>query len=321
LILILDANNLAYRADQTQHLTTKQGEKVGAVYGVLQMIQSYLKPTGGGYKNIIQDAVKEQTGIEENFSRIVCAWDGGKSKWRTSFYPDYKAQRQKNRDKKTDEEKADREAFINQMNLLHEILPDFGIKSLKKMGWEADDIIYTLTQVITDEKCIIVSTDQDMLQLVSDNVYVWSPFKELLFTPENFKELTGVAKESYLDYRILVGDSSDNIPGINGIGEKKGIGLMTKYKSIKGMIPHRVELSKSKVYVRIFENPDILDRNDALMNMERIPMDVLVPYVSSAMEFDEEYDSKKVKQFLMKRQFVSILKVLGQWEKLLKQLH
>lgn len=322
MILLLDGNNLCYRADQTHQLTTKQGERVGAIYGTINMIHSYLKPSGGGYNNYIYDAL-EEIGVEENFTRVVMAFDGGKSKWRKSFYSEYKAQRDRNRAQKTPEEKAARDAFLGQMNTLHEELPNFGVKSLKLRDWEADDLIYTVTKLSRGERVIVVSTDKDMLQLVSDTVYVWRPSKDKdgkLYTPENFEKLTGVAKESYLDYRLLVGDSSDNIPGITGIGEKTAASLMKEYKSIEGMIPYRALLMKSKVKQRIFTNADILDRNDALMNMERIPMESVEPYVKAELVTTESFDEKAVKTFLMKKQFVSILKNMLQLSQAFKQL-
>lgn len=322
MILLLDANNLAYRADQTHQLTTKQGERVGVMFGTINMIHSYLKPSGGGYTNYIYDAL-EEVGVTEEFTRVITAWDGGKSKWRKSFFPDYKAQRDVNRAKKTPEEKEARDAFLKQMNGLHKVLPNFGVKSLKLKDWEGDDLIYTVTKLVPDELIVVVSTDKDMLQLVSPSVYVWRPGRDKdgkLYTPENFEKLTGVAKRSYLDYRILVGDSSDNIPGIHGIGEKTAAALMKEYGSIMGMVPHKAVLMKSKVKQRIFTQVDILDRNDALMNMERIPMESIEPYVKEELTADESFDATEVKKFLMSKQFVSILKNMTQLTQLFKQL-
>jgi DNA polymerase-1 len=320
MILVIDANNLAARANQTQDLVTKQGEKTGAIYGSLQMVQSYLKPSEDGYHNHIYDALSEQLGIEEKFERVVFTWDISSSVFRKNIYSGYKEKRHKRKEEKTPEEKADYEAFKNQMNTLQNTLPYFGIKSLQIYDWEADDLIYTVTKSV-EEKCVVVSTDQDMLQLVSDRVFVWSPYKETLYTPDNFEEEKGIAKEQYLEMRKLVGDSSDEIPGIPGIGEVRAMKLLKEFGSIEGILRAKPILIQKKSFAKIFDNIEILDRNDALMNMERIPMEHLEPYVLEELEKEESFDEKKVKEFLMEKQMVSILKQLKTWSKPFKNLN
>ncbi|BAK53008.1 DNA polymerase [Bacillus phage SP-10] len=312
--LLIDANNIAYRADKTQHLTTKQGESVGAIYGVIQMLNSYVKPSDSTYKNHIMDALKPYVSdIEKGFTSVVTCWDVGKSAFRLKLYPDYKGQREIRRAEKTEEEKEEFRRLIEQMNILRDSLPIFGVKSLSLPGWEADDLIYTTTQLST-EPCVVVSTDADMLQLVSENVFVWQPFKSVLYTLDNFEELTGVKKDVYLQMRTLVGDSSDNIPGIHGIGPKTAAKLLNEYGSLEGIIKNHAELMKKKTTARIFENIEILDRNDALMNMNRIPFETIKPYVQEALEKEESFDMKAVKKFLIRYQFVSILKYVKQME-------
>lgn len=318
--LILDANNLAYRGNVTNKLTTKQGEQVGAIYGTLQMIQSYLKPTSGRFTNRIYKAL-EQEGIHGKvFTRVIACWDHGKSQYRKELYPEYKAQREKKRREKTEEEKEDYMEFIRQMNELHDFLPNLGVISLKSKGWEADDLIYVATTQNTEDITVIVTTDRDMLQLVDEKVFVWSPFKEKLITPANFVQETGVSKESYLDFRALVGDSSDNIKGVPGIGEKTAKSLILRYGNMDGILKGQTELRKSVRTARIFENLDVIDRNKMLMDLEKAPTDEIEPYVKTALSMNVSVNDKVVKNFFISKQFISLLTSYLGWIQPFKKL-
>lgn len=313
--LLIDGNNAAYRANVTTDLRTKSGEKVSAIYGVLNMINGYLKKSSGGWKNKILEAVHEaKLDRTLTFNEVVVCWDGGKSKFRKEIFPDYKGHREKKKAEKSPEEKETYFQFLDQMETLHEILPTFGVKSIKAKGWEADDLLYAASKLVeTDELSIVVSTDRDMLQLVSEKVYVWSPYKEILYTPENFAKLTGVPKKAYLTYRILVGDKSDNIEGIYGIGEKKAKDLIIKYGDLGGILANQDKLMKSVVTRRILENPEILDRNNKLMNMEKIPFEDIKDVILATLKEDVAFEPNLAKAFLMSKQMVSILKDFGSW--------
>lgn len=318
--LIIDGNNMAYRAQHSKTLTMKNGEDVSAIHGTLQMLQSYLKKSGNGWKNKILTEVQEQQKDRTlEFSELIVCWDGGKSKWRKAIYPEYKGHRAKKREENTQEEKEKYLGMLKQMDQLHDILPNFGVKSLKVSGWEADDLIYATNLHYKDDVTVIVSTDRDMLQLVDDKTFIWTPYKEQLITPDNFTQLNGVPKRFYLTYRILVGDKSDNIDGIYGIGDKKAKDLIIKYGDIESIQNNGQALMKSVVTKRILENPDIIKRNEELMDMSKIPLsgnDVvedITEYVETTLNTDVKFESGIVKMFLMSKQFVSILKDFGTW--------
>jgi DNA polymerase-1 len=330
--LLIDANNLAYRANSTTQLTTKSGENVSAIYGTLQMIQSYLKKTGSGWKNKMliatQEHLKDKT-LE--FDDVIMCWDGGKSKFRKILYPEYKGHRESKRAEKTKDEQNTYFQLLDQMEQLHEILPHFGVRSLKLKGWEGDDLIYAVNKEIDGEDItVIISTDRDMLQLVDEKTFVWSPFKEVLVTPENFVAVTGVPKRFYLTYRILVGDKSDNIDGVNGIGDKKAKDLIVKYGDIQGIQANAVALMKSVVTKRIIENPALLKRNEDLMDMRKIPLtganitcwsnpdkvdwiEGIEEEVTSALKEKVMFEKDVVRAFLMSKQFISIMKDFTVW--------
>lgn len=311
---------MAYRSQHTKELTTKSGEDVSTIYGVLQMLQSYLKKSGSGWKNKILLAVHEHKKDKTlEFSETIVCWDGGKSKWRKSFYPEYKGHREKKRSERTEEEKEKYYSMLDQMETLHEILPNFGIKSMKVEGWEADDLIYATNKFYEDDITVIVSTDKDMLQLVDDKTFIWSPYKEKLITPDNFVNETGVPKRFYLTYRILVGDKSDNITGIKGIGDKKAKDLIIKFGDIRSIQSNADSLMKSVVTRRILENPDVIERNINLMDMRKIPLEgnedveSVTEYIESILTTDVKFEKEIAKMFLMSKQFVSILKDFAVW--------
>lgn len=313
--LIIDGNNLAYRANCTTNLYTKTGERVSAIYGTLQMIQSYLKKAGSGWKNKllleVQDYKLDRTLM---FDEVIMCWDGGKSKFRKAIFADYKGHRERKRSEKTKEEQEEYYQFLDQMSQLHDILPSFGVKSLKIKDWEGDDLIYAVVKYSDpDELKVIVSTDRDMLQLVSENVLVWSPFKEVLVTPKNFVDFTGVPQSSYLTFRVLVGDATDNIEGIKGIGEKKAKDLILKYGDLNGILANQAQLMKSVVTRRIFENYSLVERNQKLMDMRRIPVEEIAEEVKEFLDTKVEFSEPLAKAFLMSKQFVSILKDFGTW--------
>lgn len=314
--LILDANNLAYRAWSTTTLTTKSGENVSAIYGSLQMIQSYLKPSAGKYKNKLLDAVSEYLGETREFDTVVACWDFGKSKTRMEIFPDYKRQREDKKAEQTEEERAAFKQFIDQMDQLHHNLPHFGVKSLKVRGWEGDDLMYVVTKLLPEDSlCVLVSTDKDMLQLVSDRVLVWSPFRETLYTPKNFLSATGVTQKSYLSYRVLVGDSSDNINGVSGVGEKTAKDLVTKFGDLEGILKAKPLLMKSKRTARIFEDLSLLKRNLQLMDLSYVPVDEVRDHVEEVLNAETKFDDRAVKQFLLSKQFVSIMSDFVMWSR------
>jgi len=321
--IILDGNNTAFRANATNNLTMKNGERVAATYGTLNIILSFLKKNGSGWVNKLltaaQDQLRDRTAI---IDEVIVCWDGGKSKFRKAIYSDYKGHREVKRKEYTDDEQKAYHHLLNEMENLHEILPHFGVKSLKFKGWEADDLIYLSNKLKADgEISIIVSTDRDMLQLVDDTTFVWSPVKEQLITPETFLEFTGVPKRHYLTYRVLVGDKSDNIDGIHGIGDAKARALIMKYGDLSGIQANSQELMKSKVNARIVENPALLERNMKLMDMNLIPFGDIQEVAENILKTPVKFESSIVRVFFMSKQFVSFIKDFSQWELSFKNLH
>lgn len=158
-------------------------------------------------------------------TRVIVAWDGkGGSAKRRSVYGEYKAGRKPrlNREYGDDESVDDsRENMRHQYAKVREYLTLLGVAQVEVESCEADDLIgYLCSSVYTDVEKVVMSTDRDFLQLVDQKTVIYSPTKKILYTKKNFVELVGVLPENYIYVKSIVGDTSDNIRGVKGVGEK-----------------------------------------------------------------------------------------------------
>lgn len=302
--ILFDGNNTAYRANCTTELYTKSGLRTSAIMGVLNITHS-----------VIDNLSKE---YDAPVKEIIYAWDMGHSKRRTTVFPEYKANR---KSKEPDEEKQQwMEEFIEQANSLYENLPLFGVKCLRKRGWEGDDLIYGLSESLSKENpedvIVIVSTDEDFHQLVSQNVHLYSPIKQILYTMDNYEELMGIPQELFLTYKVLKGDDSDGISGISGIGEKTAKSLVNSYGNLEQLLTSKDELMKSKRTAKIFtpEGLNILSRNNQLINLkDYVDLSEVQDEIQETIEEEPFVDHKAAKEFLMKYQLTSILVKYKNW--------
>jgi DNA polymerase-1 len=292
MLLLIDGNNIGYRAFHTPQgqLETKDGKPTGVMQGVLKSIKLYLER------------------FPETTKCLVC-FDGGKAEWRKELYPEYKANRSYGDDP---EEKERFEGLFNQLNELNEMLPKINVRSIKLDGHEADDLIYAFCE-LTQDNVMIVSSDKDMLQLINERVSVYTPYKDRVIGISDFYDETGVTMKAYLGYRALVGDKSDNIIGVHGIGEKKAKALMDKYGHIDHILGAtgdvKKALMKSKVNARIFE-PENLQRlgiNNKIMNLKFFDYTGIRNDLDKALNDPIEFDSNYFKNWLMRNQFAAIL--------------
>jgi DNA polymerase I len=215
--LAIDANAIIHRAFHAypSTLQTSQGIQVNAVYGFTAMLLEALEIFGPEY--------------------ILCAMDTQAPTFRHDIYTDYKATR-----KPTDL------SLVDQFPLVEEVLKSFNIPVIRKNGYEADDILGTISKYVSEGRwsnedidLYILTGDRDLLQLISDNVYVCLPngnFKNIvIYERENTFKKFGYYPEQVVDYKAIVGDSSDNIPGIKGVGDKTVIQLLQKYHTLEGI--------------------------------------------------------------------------------------
>jgi DNA polymerase I len=221
-LFLVDGNNLAYRAyfALPEELATSEGFPTGALLGFTNMLFKLLsdyKPKG-----------------------VAVAWDT-RPVHRAAISEDYKSERRPMPD-------LLREQFPH----FRPIVEAFGYRNLEFEGWEADDVIATLaTQAdAAGVKTCVVSTDRDAFQLVSDNVVLMMTPRGVqevnVYTPERVEARLGVPPEKVPDLIGLKGDTSDNIPGIPGIGDKTAAELMVRYGSLEGVLEHASELSPAR---------------------------------------------------------------------------
>ncbi|MBU1085781.1 MAG: 5'-3' exonuclease H3TH domain-containing protein [Candidatus Beckwithbacteria bacterium] len=211
-LVLIDGHAIVYRAYYAfpPTLKTKSGEQANAVYGFLSILLSVVK--------------------ELKPSHIAVAFDMGKPTFRHLEFADYKAQRPE-----TDKELIDQIGMVkDSVKALN--MPIFGVE-----GFEADDVIGTLAKQSYDKKieAMIVTGDQDAMQLVNGNVKVYVPargrFPAMIYGTREVKERYGFTPKQMIDYKALCGDPSDNIPGIKGIGPKTAVGLIEKFGGVEGV--------------------------------------------------------------------------------------
>ena len=217
-IYIVDTSSFIFRAFYAiTNLTTKSGFPTNALYGFLKMYLKLLK--------------------EANPKYIVSVFDTGKKNFRHDLYSEYKA----NRAKCPDE-------LALQMPFFRDFVKALGVKVIAKEGFEADDVIATITDKAKEFQMgvEIVTADKDLMQLVESNVGIWDTMKDKHYDREAVKEKFGVYPENVLNYLALVGDTSDNVPGVKGLGPKTAITLLENYDSIEALYENLEEIANNK---------------------------------------------------------------------------
>lgn len=184
-------------------------------------------------------------------THVVCCWDMGKETFRTELYENYKA----NRD-------APPEELIPQFDLVKEVVNAFNMPNIGLVNYEADDCIGTLAKDFqTHDDVIILTGDQDILQLVDDGIKVAIMRKGQgnyeVFTRENFYDKKGIMPHQIVDLKGLMGDSSDNYPGVKGIGEKTALKLLSEYGTIDELLNNLEKLPKG-IQTKIKQDLDML---------------------------------------------------------------
>lgn len=200
-----------------------------AYYGVAPLSNSKGFPTNAllGFSRMLLKLIKD---VDARY--LTVAFDTGKPTFRHEMYSEYKANR------------GDcPEDLVPQMPYFRKIVEAFGLRSLEMPGFEADDVIATIADNFANKKCdsevdkvVIVSGDKDLTQLVNENITVWDAMRDVYFTPKTVKEKFGVSPEQIVDYLALVGDSSDNVPGIAGVGPKSAQKLIEHFGSIDRLV-------------------------------------------------------------------------------------
>ena len=243
-LLLIDGHSMAYRAFfalPAENFTTAQGQHTNAIYGFATMLISLLK--------------------EEKPTHVAVAFDVSRKTFRTEIFPEYKANRAKTPDE-----------FRSQMSFLHELVKGFGISQFEIEGYEADDIIATITKRAEKEgaEVLICTGDRDSFQLVTDKTTVLYPKRGVSemarMTPDAVFEKYGMTPEQYPDFAALRGDPSDNLPSIPGVGEKTAAKWVVEYGSLQELL-NQVDGVGGKVGESLRGNIENVKRNRELTQL------------------------------------------------------
>ena len=253
-LLLLDGHSLAYRAFYAlpaENFSTRTGQFTNAVYGFTSMLINVLR--------------------DEEPTHVAVAFDVSRQTFRTEAYAEYKAGRS-----------ATPNEFTGQLPLMREVLDALRIRYVELDGYEADDVIATLTAEALAEgmEVVICTGDRDCFQLVSDSVTMLYPVRGVSdvwrMTPAKVLEKYLVPPEQYSDLAALVGESSDNLPGVPGVGPKTAAKWIAQYGGLEGIVAH-IDQITGRAGDALREHLDGVLRNRRLNQLVRdLPLDVTI---------------------------------------------
>jgi DNA polymerase I len=235
MLLLIDLSNLMYRCYYAYPEMSTSGINLNAVYGTMKQILKF----------------------KENYSHILILGDSPGVTFRKEIYTEYKANR-----------KEMPSNLKEQFQLVYKLLEIMKINTLNLENYEADDLIASAVKKYQkDIEIHVYSSDKDLMQLVNQNVKVLNP-KGIIFDEIKVTEKFGVAPSQILDYLTIVGDSSDNIPGVSGIGAKGASKLLMEFDSIDSILKkckkekvlekfHKSDINLSKKLIELVDNLDI----------------------------------------------------------------
>nr|WP_206529550.1 DNA polymerase I [Brevibacillus sp. SYP-B805] len=276
---MIDGNSIANRAFYALPLlSTSSGLHTNAVLGFTTMLLKVLE--------------------EMKPTHLLVAFDAGKVVFRHSDFTEYKAGRAK-----TPPELSE------QFPLIRELLDAFSISRYEREGYEADDIIGTLTRLADENgwKTTVITGDKDMLQLVSDHVTVALTRKGVseieLYGTAEIQEKYGLTPRQIIDLKGLMGDTSDNIPGVPGVGEKTALKLLHEYGSVEEVLNNIDRVSGKKLQENLRTHAEMARLSKQLATILRdAPLDIEMEQVSY-----RGYDSAVLTQFFRKMEFKSLI--------------
>jgi len=278
-LYLVDGSSYLYRSFYAvKGLRNKEGLPTNAVFGFLNMILKILKA--------------------KSPSHMAVAFDTRTPTFRHERYPEYKAHR----------DKLPEELEI-QIPYIKEALRLLGVPILEMEGFEADDILGTLARETADSggEAVLVASDKDFFQLLSDGIRMWDTMKDTEIAPEHIRERFGVEPSRVLEVMGLMGDASDNIPGVPGVGEKTAVKLIQEYGSIERILERRHEITQAKLRENLEKYGD-----QALTAMELMVIRTDVPLGVSAHELElRPPDRAALREFYRTLDFKKLAEELG----------
>jgi len=257
-ILVIDGLNVFMRHFVANPTMSNLGHHVGGTVGFLKNVK------------LLADKIKPVN--------IVVVWEGGGAQRRRAIYPEYKVSRRPQKLNRFygEDLPSTTENRTDQVSLTVRFLRHAPVLQIYVADCEADDVIgYLVKHTFSDKECVIASSDKDYYQLLSDRVIQWSPGQKKFITPEDVSEKFEISVENFCTARAIIGDSSDNIPGVKGAGFKTLAKRFPELKnhefvSVDDIISSSCLLtasSKLKLYERISNDSEAIRRNWKLMHL------------------------------------------------------
>ncbi|MDP3732368.1 MAG: DNA polymerase I [Candidatus Omnitrophota bacterium] len=247
-LFLIDATAFCYRAFYAiGSLSTSFGQPTNAIYGFINMLNKILK--------------------EKKPQFLAVCFDVSRDTFRLKKFAEYKIKRPPMPD-----------GLSGQIPLIKEIISAYGIAIFEREGYEADDIIATLAKRAKEEEIstTIVSSDKDMLQLVGEDIAVFSPYKDegIIYDEKKVVERFGIGPERITDIIALMGDDADNIPSVPGIGEKTAVALIKEFGTLEKLLNNTDKIKSEKIKTAINDNIETVKLNKELAVLdEKIDLD------------------------------------------------
>ena len=245
-IAVLDARNGAPPGDQKLHLILIDGS--GFIFRAFHALPPMNRPDGTpvnavfGFSNMLAKLLREHVG-----THIAVIFDAGRLTFRNRLYEDYKAHRP-----------PAPEELIPQFALVREATEAFGVPGIELPDWEADDLIAAYAKAASDTggQVTIVSSDKDLMQLIRPGVEMLDPIKQKPIGPAEVMEKFGVTPDKMIDVQSLIGDPTDNVPGVPGIGPKGAAQLINEFGDLDGVLAAAPAMKASKRRDNLIEHAD-----------------------------------------------------------------
>jgi len=280
---LIDGSGYIFRAYYALPPLTRKsdGLPTGAVSGFCNMLNK-----------LLQDSKSDDNNLKPTHFAVI--FDSARKNFRNDIYPDYKA----NRSDAPDD-------LVPQFEYIRKSVIAFNLPSVELINYEADDLIATYTEQVLMKggKVTIVSSDKDFMQLYQKNVRIYDPIKNKFITPEDINNKFGVEPKKVIDVQALAGDSSDNVPGVPGIGIKTAAELINQYGTLEELLKKAHEIKQNKRRETIIKN-----KNKAIISKKLVTLKKDVPVKEKLNEFIlKEIDKDKLYNYLREMEFNRLL--------------
>jgi DNA polymerase-1 len=285
-VFLVDGSSYIFRAYHALPPLTRKsdGLQLNAVYGFCNMLWKLLRDMKP----------------EERPTHLGVVLDKSEHTFRNELYPDYKAHRP---DAPSD--------LVPQFRLIREAVRAFDLPCLEQTGFEADDLIATYVRQADEAGAIatIVSSDKDLMQLVTDRVTMFDTMKDRRIGPAEVMEKFGVPPDKVIEVQSLIGDSTDNVPGVPGIGVKTAAQLIGQYGDLETLLARASEIKQQKRREALIENADKARLSKTLVTLDtKVPLDV--PLAGLAVH---DPDAKRLIAFLKAMEFASLIRRVAEF--------